>query len=131
MKPIKQPNYKPREHNHKDIDYGKSKTIPNQAFTIKRIMEMAKQGINLGQMREAVFEGEEFPEGNPLRKQNFDLSDIDLLKAENARVMDYLEKVKKLENSKKNEAKKAEERKQIIAEYEAQKAKGLDSQKNG
>lgn len=111
-------DYVPRAHNVIKKKKMPSKMIPNQAFTVKKILEMAKQGVTLGQMREAVYDGQEFPDGNPMRKQNFDLSDIDVLKEEIEKAKDFEAKAKKIVEKAEKAKEKAKEKDALRKEIE-------------
>lgn len=108
-----------------EVNEEKSLTIPNQAYTIQELLRMHIQGIKPDIQKQAIYEDEDFGENfNPLRKQNFDLSDLDEIK-------DDLTKVQQYHLNKEKEAKKASkiaEKAKIIADHEAAKEKTIEKE---
>lgn len=76
-------NYKKGPWSYEKENTEPSKTIPNQGLTVQELVRLHTQGISLSIFKEGLFEMEDFnDEVNPMRKQNFDLSDLDEIRAE-------------------------------------------------
>lgn len=100
-----------------------SLTIPDQAYSIKQILEYSKKGIGMPLLKKAIFEEENFPDGNPFRKQNLDLTDIDNLKENVSKALETVDRAKKEREAKKLAKQKLLEKQAIIEEYERSKQK--------
>lgn len=110
-------NYKVGEHSCEPKQTEPSKTIPNQGLTVQELVKMHTQGISLSIFKEGLWEMEDFDDSvNPLRKQNFDLSDIDDIRDDLERSQQEV-----LKQRKEREKEAAIMRKQaIIDEYKAE-----------
>lgn len=99
---------------HNECDGTEKKTVPNQAYKVRDLVEMHKRGIDPAIMKKALYEEEFFgDELNPFRAKNFDLSDIDKIQAELKHAQQAIEAKQKKESA---ERKKLE-REQIARQW--------------
>lgn len=92
---IDQSNYK---YKGGEVNDEQSRTIPNQSFTVRELIKKHQQGIAPAVMKRALYEIDDFGEElNPLRKQGFDLSDIDKLSRQIKAANKVVQKQKQLE----------------------------------
>lgn len=90
--------YKSKNEVFEKVSKLPSMTIPDQSYTIKQLLEFHKAGINPPLQKTNVYDEEFEEEVNPMRKQNFDLTDVDNIKEDidnNMKVIDKLRKSKK------------------------------------
>ena len=111
--------YKTKKTRFEKISKKPSEAIPDQSLSIRQLIDAQKRGLVPPIQHTGSYEMETFGEElNPLRKQNFDLSDIDTLKQRNQDLNTYVTK-KQLEADKQAQIEKNE---QLIKDYEAKKA---------
>lgn len=93
---------------------GESKTVPNMSMTVKELILKHSQGIAPAVMKKALYEMDDFGEElNPLRKQGFDLTDIDKM----SREVKAAYKVVQMQKAKEREEEDRKEKARIADEY--------------
>lgn len=73
---------------HPQGDFGPSVTVPDQAMSVKEILDRFARGLPLGGVRVPVWDGEE--EVPDFRKM--DLADVETFMRENKQEIEYLQK---------------------------------------
>lgn len=100
------------EFNNQEI-----KTVPNQAYTVKQLLQNHVRGHKPVIEKEPLYEMDDFGENiNPIR-QIKDLSDLDDIRQELEKVKEYHDKVQLDKANKLKEAKKAKEKEAWLTEY--------------
>lgn len=93
---------------------GKSKTVPNQAYSVSELLNKHRQGISPAIMKQALFEMDHFGEDiNPLRKPGLDLTDLDDI----SRQIEETYRRMKVEDEKRKISQKEQEKRQIIENW--------------
>lgn len=93
--------YKPVNPVSEKVSLLPSMTIPDQSYSIKQLLEFHARGINPPIQHNSEFDEEFEEEINPMRKRNFDLTDIDKIKEDidnNMKLIDKMQKSKKRRN---------------------------------
>lgn len=115
--------YKSAEARFEPENLEPSQTIPDQDYSVADLLDMHIRGIKPAIENTPIYEDDIFGEEmNPMRKQDFDLSDIDEIKDDLAKGESIVSLANK---NKQKQAKKAEKTK-IIEEYERQKSKSAE-----
>ena len=111
------PGYEPGDWSKEPKNEMPSMTIPDQSYTIKQLLEFHSKGISPPIQHKEIYEDEFGEDGNPLRKQNLDITDIDQIKENIDKSMEAIDSVNKMRFKRKKEA----EKKAIIDEHEKSK----------
>lgn len=111
-------NYRRKNTNPECSHNHASDTTPNESYSVRKLLDMHKQGLHPLVEKEALWEIDTFGEElNPLRIQNLDLTDIDDLRTTIEET-----KAKALEMQKNAEKQaKIKYKQQIIDEHEQSK----------
>lgn len=121
-------NYQQGAHSCEPENTAPSETIPDQSYTVKELLNLHARGINISVLKQGLWEEDDFgDEQNPLRKQNFDLSDIDDIRH------DLEQQQQEVHNQRKEREKQAHitRKRKIIEEYvqEQQQQQKIQQQK--
>lgn len=119
---------KRRPRNNPEVSHQfESETSPNESYTIQELMLRHSEGIRPDIEKEPQYEMEHFGEQiNPLREQNFDLSDLDAIRDEKDSLNTKLLEVQ----TKRAQELKNKEKQQIIEEYKQEQSKLLKKQQD-